>query len=191
MKTKLPSLRKLKRLAKEREQPRLNYTCCSLDNLVDEVKSEYFPDLQCDIEIHFMWHDTLAFIAHLKDRNKAQIVIHIVLNHTNTPPEVFRFIIKHELLHLVIPAREIKGKIKQHPPEFWRREEEISPESELVWNWLWENIWVCLKRRPRLERTDVNHEWQKCCGRTPFSLEYCMEEMKDFEAYKNAIEATL
>jgi hypothetical protein len=94
-----------------------------------------------------------------------------LLNHTDTPIEVFQLIHKHELLHLVFPPREIKGTIRMYPPEFWEAERELCPERRIAWAWLWYNLSDCLKQRPRLEKIDVLGCWKKVWSSPKSSIE--------------------
>ena len=87
--------------------------------------------------------------------------VHQILNHPDTPWEVASFVCKHELLHLEIPPREINGKIMDHPPEFWDRENAICPEKEIAWAWIWENFWMCIHSDRKREGIKVLKEWKK------------------------------
>jgi len=86
--------------------------------------------------------------------------MHSILNHQDTPEEVILFVIKHELLHLLIPPRETKKRLVNHPPEFLEREESISPEYSLIWNWLYFHFPFCLKVHKRKEQVIVTREWK-------------------------------
>ena len=78
---------------------------------------------------------------------------------------------KHELLHLVIPPREVEGTTRMHPPEFWEAEHTVCPERSIAWAWLWNNLGDCLKRRARLERIDVLRNWKKVWSVPKSSIE--------------------
>jgi predicted metal-dependent hydrolase len=76
----------------------------------------------------------LACIATTKDG--ASIALHPILNHPDTPQEVVAFILRHELLHMLVPPRVVAGKLKMHPPEFWDEEKKMCPDRRLYWTWL-------------------------------------------------------
>ena len=77
--------------------------------------------------------DPLACICHHQGR--ATIYIHQVLNHTDTPVEVFHRIHKHELLHLVI-RRDVEGMTRMIRRNPAGRAGNL-PERSLAWAWLW------------------------------------------------------
>jgi hypothetical protein len=52
-----------------------------------------------------------------------------VLNHPQTPRSVVEFILCHEMLHLVLPPRDVSGHLKTHPPEFWEAENRVEADG--------------------------------------------------------------
>jgi predicted metal-dependent hydrolase len=83
-----------------------------------------------------------------------RIQIRNVLNAADVPEAVFVMIVFHEILHLEIPpVRNQRGKWNIHPEEFWEAERQRSPNYSASWEWLQTNI--PLRRRPRLQCTDV------------------------------------
>jgi hypothetical protein len=147
-------LRKLRPAA-----PALSYLPFSLEDMIESVRSRYFPNVPGPIPALFSTHKALACCW--TSPGYPLVHIHHVLNHPQTPREVIEFICKHELLHFVIPPRIVGKTLKSHPPEFWVEEQRIAPESRLVWAWLHYNIGACLKARPQLEQLDVTSEWRK------------------------------
>lgn len=160
-------------LAKERERPTLCYLSFSPDGVLTYVRAEHFAELTCRIELHFVERGPLACIC--QNRDRADIYIHQVLNHDQTPREVISLICKHELLHLQIPPEEKEGEVVQHPPEFWMAEKAICPERMRAWVWIWVNFGACLKKRPRLERIDVLSTWKKFWSQPRMNIEDCSE----------------
>jgi hypothetical protein len=53
-----------------------------------------------------------------------------------------------------------------HPPEFWEAEKAIAPERRLIWGWIREDLWDCLKERRDLERIDVRPRWRRTWNRS-------------------------
>lgn len=131
------------------------------DAVLEFARSRYFPDLQGKVEVFFGASKTLAWIRIDRDRDRAAICIHPLLNHQDTPREPISLICKHELLHLIIAPREIGGRLRAHPPEFFERERAITPERDRAWAWLWLTWGSHLRSRPRLERIDVLRGWGK------------------------------
>ena len=91
------------------------------------------------------------------------VAIHLqsLLNHYQTPESVVGFILLHELLHLVIPPREVSGSETSHPPEFWATERRLAPERDLAWYWLWLEFGPILKRDSKAECIRVASAWKK------------------------------
>jgi hypothetical protein len=51
--------------------------------------------------------------------------------------------------------------VRHHPPEFWEAEESTAPERVQAWEWLLRARRRWIRTRPRLERTDVLHNWRE------------------------------
>ena len=147
---------KARRLA--RIEPRLCFVRVPIEKLLEEVRRDYLPQVHHRLELYFVRRGPLACICH--DETTGTVYVHEVLNLSETPAEVILAICKHELLHMVIPGRAVKGRVTSHPPEFWARERELAPERDVAWEWVWTNAGDCLRRRPRLERIDVISRWR-------------------------------
>lgn len=129
-------------------QPQLPYR--NLDDVVQKVSARFFRHAFEDITWCFVIQRMLACISPASRR----IQIHNVLNATDVPEDVFVTIVFHEMLHLEIPpGRTRSAKLNIHPEEFWEAERQRSPNYEASWEWLHMNL--PLRRRPRLECTDV------------------------------------
>lgn len=84
----------------------------------------HFPEADFSgVGVWIVEQDTLARIF----RDERAIFLHGILNHPQTPEEVIEFILCHELLHLVIPSREVDGHMTSHPPEFQAMEARVYP----------------------------------------------------------------
>jgi hypothetical protein len=144
--------RKLRRRPWRREpdslQPQLPYR--NLDAIVQQVSAQFFQHAFDDVTWCFVLQRMLACIS----RTSRSIRIHNVLNGTDVPEDVFVTIIFHEMLHLEIsPATTRSGKSNPHPPAFWEAERQRSPNYDASWEWIQMNL--PLRRRPRLQCTDV------------------------------------
>jgi hypothetical protein len=142
-----------------RVQPYLCLVNFSLRDTLETVRAEYFPEIQNAPAIYFVNRGSLACIC--TGSAEPTIYVHAILNHPNTPVEVITAICKHELLHLRIRPREINGRMRQHPPEFWDAEKSLTPELSQAWDWIWRRRRHWLKNRPRLERIDVRRNWRE------------------------------
>ncbi|MGB2753527.1 MAG: hypothetical protein WBD75_00860 [Phycisphaerae bacterium] len=149
-------LMKAQRLA--RVEPRLCFVRVSIPELLERVRQDLFPEERHSLKFYFVRRGPLACIC--PGETAATIYVHEVLNLSETPAEVMSAICKHELLHLVIPARAVNNRMTNHPPEFWVRERKIAPERYAAWEWVWMNVGDCLRPRPRLERIDVTSRWK-------------------------------
>lgn len=157
--TILTEIRESKKLAEALRQPSIPLLSFSITEMLGDIRTDFFSELEHDIRIHFVTRGPLACID--AKENAATIYIHQLLNHIDTPPEVFSLILKHQLLHLWVPPTSINGKLKQHPPEFWDAEKTICPERRFAWIWMRENLSASFHRRPRLERIDVGGNWKE------------------------------
>jgi hypothetical protein len=174
---------RIKKLAEQRKlwearvRPYLHFTTFGVRDALDAVRSQHFAGVRQRVEFHFVDRGWLACICFTDD--SAHIYTHQVLNHRDTPIEVIRLICKHEFLHLVIPSITVRGREVQHPPEFWAREKEIAPEREAAWAWVWTNLGLWLKRRPRLEGIDVLPKWRESLSRPKVDVATCMARLPD------------
>lgn len=168
--------RELKRLERVRLQPCLPRTTFSSAKVLAGVRAQYFGDLDSPVDLYFVPCGPLACIT--MGMPSPTIYVHEVLNHPETPLEVMTLICKHELLHLRMPPREFNGRVTDHPPEFWQEEARMAPERAEAWAWVWENLWGCLKRRPKLERIDVLPEWSRAWQASKLTIQECMANRK-------------
>jgi len=140
------------------KQKLLVFNRCDLDRLLEEIRSDFFPELNFTIRWEFTVQPTLAKVNLLD--NLGQISIHQVLNHADTPTEVFSLILKHELLHLRF-WEEAKGWETSHSPIFWEAEKGIIPERDWAWSWIREHLRGCIRFDRELEQTKVTKNWKK------------------------------
>ena len=80
------------------------------DGLLQELLSSQFDTVVIPVRASFVSEGTLARITHNCER--ARIYLHQILNHPDTPKFVIRYILQHELLHLLFPA----GHNSRTPP---------------------------------------------------------------------------
>jgi hypothetical protein len=98
--------------------PFLNF---DLSALCQAIISRDFTSLETSVSVSFFkavlsQTESLANVA-VGERN-AKIRVHEILNRGDTPREIIEFILVHEMLHIVIPRREINGRTVHHPRNF-------------------------------------------------------------------------
>ena len=134
-------------------QPFERQTPFSFAEVVDETRAAWFPELEGEVETRVAALPSLASVwFHRMGFERHVVVFHPVLNRPDMPVEVVRFIAKHELTHLRVPAAG-------HPPEFWEAELAAGPERFAVWAWLNRNLNPPV--RPTRWGTRVLRDWQR------------------------------
>ncbi|MGI8908246.1 MAG: hypothetical protein ACR2IE_17370 [Candidatus Sumerlaeaceae bacterium] len=163
--------RMLEKLERMRAQPFIPWIKWDLVAMLAEIRREHFPELATEVDTWFVRQPTLACITTREGSPQATIYIHNILNHPDTPREVFSMILKHELLHLLIPPMEVDGKRVQHPEEFWEAEHRIAPERQDGWLWIRVTFWHYLRERPKLECIQVKRGWEARWSEPHMSVE--------------------
>jgi hypothetical protein len=155
--TGIRALRAEERAKREPLLPLLSFDLCAL---IADVKGETFPQITIHVPYWFVKTSHLAFVT----IENPSIFIHPLLNRSDVPHQIFRHIIVHELLHLVVPSRKVGAKRTDHPPEFWTLEQQLSIDRTVVWDWLYQNFWEVLTADDEEEATKVKrlrkHNWR-------------------------------
>jgi hypothetical protein len=141
-----------------REHPELSFLGFDIRRLLSEVQGGFRTLPARPIEVRLQTQHTLACVA--GDEVSASIRLHSVLNHPQTPRRVIAFVLCHELLHLVVPPREVDGQRKMHPPEFWQAEAAMAPDRAVMWAWIILVLGSCLRRDKRQECAFVKANWK-------------------------------
>jgi hypothetical protein len=96
--------------------------------------------MQSVLKVHFARIKNLACVTNYAVDGKNSvpyILVSAIFNHAETPREVIKYVLKHEYLHLDFPHMGTGDPEKDHPPEFKRRLEGISPEGAIVNAWIY------------------------------------------------------
>lgn len=118
------------------------------------------------VALFFSPSRTLANIDTRPD--SCRILMHSLLNRADVPREVIEYILLHELVHLVVPPREIEGKLKSHPQEFWELANGISGQGDIVWGWIWLATMGISKGDEEHECIFIKPSWKRgTAGRYP------------------------
>lgn len=78
--------------------------------------------------------------------DQALVRIHPALDQASVPRYFVAFVVFHELLHHVVPARSQNGRTDYHPPEFKRRER-AHPDYSRAVRWETDNLDTLLRFR--------------------------------------------
>jgi hypothetical protein len=152
--------RKLQLDRLRRQRPYLPFAG-DLHRLLVAAVNDVFPALNQPPEWFFVQISFLACISRKSKNEGATIFLHPLLNRAETPTWIFQHIFVHELLHLIIPPREVDGRIKTHPAEFWEAEKLLSPDCDKVSDWLWWNYRNLLNNDRKNDCIRVRRGWQK------------------------------
>lgn len=149
--------------------PFLPWTSFDLPALMDEIRQSRVPEISHKFNVFFVEQRMLACINY--HENHATIFLHQLFNTPHTPRIVFSMVFTHEMLHLIIPPREIDGKEIKHPPEFFIKEKMLSPEYKAAWGWIILNFCGAIIRDKKREQTLVRRRWrQLICS--PFQIHW-------------------
>ncbi len=150
--------------------------------LLREIQRTLFPKISSHVTCQYGRIPTLGCVHQVGD-NRHVISIHSMFNHPATPEVVVRHLLIHELLHIEIPARELReGELDprisrkrasepqdplgpiNHPAEFWIRERVLSPDRRVAMRWIFEAFRGRLKYSVKDEGLFVR-KWRSEFGR--------------------------
>ncbi len=137
----------------------------------------FFSCLEFDTlpRVDFLCQKTLANIVVMdNDISSVSINIHQVLNWHTLPRAVLVYIFHHELLHLIVPPREVDGKLKSHPPEFFKLERDSYLDAGILSRYLQESLFGMVRSDAKHEQINVLPQWKKCTAERFIPLQsYC------------------
>jgi hypothetical protein len=135
--------KRVRRLRAARRSPYLPMLTFDIQALCKKIAKAHFPDLRLPVFVSFVEDETLAYVV--KETDRADIFIHVLMNDPSTPRQVFHHVLTHELLHLIVPYETINGKEVSHTPTFWLHESRLVPERSVSWTWIWRSFGRCLR----------------------------------------------
>ena len=140
--------------------------------LLKAIHREIFPHIDATIQIGYARRKELASIQNISDK-VWRIHLNSVLNSHETPEQIIRHILIHELIHIEIRPRILtpeewlnspyKGKRSKraleksltreasHPPEFAERERSLSQDGPLTSEWLFTQFGLWIRHDPELD----------------------------------------
>lgn len=135
--------------------------------------------------------ETLACIYHGPGKAGGNIYLHSLFNRSDVPQPVIEHVLRHELLHLKIPARVIDGKRIDHPPEFWEAEAKLVPWKSASWAWMYTAFWDALKVDRDDECIWIKKNWKRL-QRHPYpSWQAILDDTKLFEEKEEEIKGLM
>jgi hypothetical protein len=118
-------------------QLQMTFIPFDLEDLVERLRRAFFPQLHGVIRCEF---DDGPYLAHVRDLPypgvRGRIFVNRALDRPDVPEIVMAAILKHELLHLVVPGEDHVAWVDCHPPEFWEAEDTVAPEIVVMWDWM-------------------------------------------------------
>lgn len=125
--------------------PEISFLSFDVLALLAKLQQEMGLDSVGSVSFSLQTMDTLACIRWEQGKPGVDIFFHSLFNRPDVPQPVIEHVLRHELLHLKIPAREIDGKRVHHPPEFWEAEQALVPWKAASWGWMVLAFWDAIK----------------------------------------------
>ena len=141
--------------------PEISFLSFDVLALLAKPQQEMGLDSVGSVSFSLQTMDTLACIRWEQGKPGVDIFFHSLFNRPDVPQLVIEHVLRHELLHLKIPAREIDGKRVHHPPEFWEAEQALVPWKAASWGWMVLAFWDAIKTDIPNECTWVKKSWRR------------------------------
>jgi hypothetical protein len=140
--------------------PEISFLSFDVLDLLSRLQHEMGPEAVAPITFSLQTMEALACIRWEHGKPGGDIFFHSLFNRPDVPQPVIEHVLRHELLHLIIPAREIDGKRIHHPPEFWEAEQALVPWKSASWGWMVLAFWEVIKMDIPNERVWVKKSWR-------------------------------
>jgi hypothetical protein len=141
--------------------PEISFLSFDVLALLARIQQEMDLDSVDLVSFNLQTMATLACIRWEHGKPGGDIFFHSLFNRPDVPQPVIEHVLRHEFLHLKIPAREIDGKLVHHPPEFWEAEQALVPWRSASWGWMVLAFWEVIKTDIPNERVLVKKSWRK------------------------------
>lgn len=146
---------------KPKGYPEISFLSFDALGLLADVQEEMGLSGVGPVTFSLQTMEMLACIYCQPGRLGGDICLHSLFNRPDVPQPVIEHVLRHELLHLKIPPREINGKRVIHPPEFWEEERILVPWKEVSWAWMVDAFWYALKVDHPNECIWVKKTWKE------------------------------
>ncbi len=141
--------------------PEISFLSFDVVALLARLQHEMGLDADGPVTFSLQTMETLACIRWEEGKPGGDIFFHSLFNRPDVPQPVIEHVLRHELLHLKVPAREIDGKLVHHPPEFWEAEQALVPWKSASWGWMYLAFWEVVKSDIPNECIWVKKSWRK------------------------------
>ena len=148
-------------LKKPKGYPEISFLSFDVRALLQKVQNNIGLNSVAPVSFTLQTMELLACIRLGQGETGGDIYIHSLFNRPDVPQPVIEHILYHELLHLIIPSRNIDGKRVNHPPEFWDAEKALVPWKSASWEWMYSAFWDVIKIDPINECVRVKKSWRK------------------------------
>ena len=141
--------------------PEISFLSFDVLALLARIQDEMELDEVGPVTFSLQTMDTLACIRWEHGKPGGDIFFHSLFNRPDVPQPVIEHVLRHELLHLKIPPRQIEDKLVHHPPEFWDEERVLVPWKSASWGWMVLAFWEVIKTDIPNECVWVKKSWRK------------------------------
>lgn len=141
--------------------PEISFLSFDVLALLARLQTEMELDEVGPVTFSLKTMESLACIYLQPGKPGADIFFHSLFNRPDVPQPVIEHVLRHELLHLKIPPREIDGKLVAHPPEFWEAERALVPWKSASWGWMVLAFWEVVKRDGQKDGFLVKKSWRR------------------------------
>ena len=148
-------------LKKPAGYPEISFLSFDALALIRRIQCEMGLDSIGPVSLTLQTMETLAGIRRKQGIKDLAIYFHSLFNRPDVPQPVIEHVLRHELLHLKIPARVIDGRLVHHPPEFWEAQQALAPWKAASWEWMFLAFSGVIKADPLNECVWVKNSWRK------------------------------
>ncbi len=160
--------------------PELSFLSFDILELLAGIQHEMGLEKASPVTLSLQTIEMLACICWQSGEPGGEIFFHSLFNRPDVPRPVIEHVLRHELLHLKIPPREINGKLVGHPPEFWEEETILVPWKAASWTWMYLAFGSALKRDIPKECIWVKKSWKKLQKHPYPSWEMVLDDLSRF-----------
>ena len=114
-------------------------TYYDLDSVFDKVNNKYFFSNIKKPIIGWSFNESTRRLG-FYDHERNLLVVSKIFDHRKVPAYVVEYIMYHEILHIVHPAKRSNGRRVVHPREF-KNQEILFKEYKQATNWLNKKLW--------------------------------------------------
>lgn len=165
---------------KPKGYPEISFLSFDVLGLLADVQEEMGLSGIGPVTFSLQTMETLACIYCQPGRLGGDICFHSLFNLPDVPQPVIEHVLRHELLHLKIPPREIDGKLIIHPPEFREAEQALVPWRSASWGWMHLAFWEALKPDSANECVWIKKSWRKLQKHPYPSWEMILSDLSRF-----------